>query len=167
MTKSNYLFHFIISDRINSYVDYLKKNLNFRKNCELFDYILEIISNNLQNLKGIIGDHFSEYEFIDNEDPTRIDKYVRLNVDKYKLLKKWHFLFNEYGMSVILRDIIIIFYEGIVKHGVERFIKTFSKKLNILKIKNDLKFLLTQLLRTSIKKRILFSLIIQNLPNYA
>lgn len=167
MTKSNYLFHFIISGRMNSYIDYLKKNLNFRKNCELFDYLLGVISNNLTKIKIIIGDHHSEYDYIDIEDQSRFDKYVRLKAENYKLLKKWHYLFNEYGMSVILRDIIIFFYEGMAKHGVKKFLEIMGKNLNFKKIKNDLKLILTHMMRTSIKKQKLYSQIIQNLTNYA
>ncbi|MBP7554482.1 MAG: hypothetical protein KA885_13730, partial [Spirochaetes bacterium] len=106
MTKKNYLFHFKISPKFNSYINYLKKNLNIKSNCKLIDYILELSSKNIPNLKQIIGDHKSEYEFIDTKDIKRNDKYVRLNPEKYKLLKKWHYIFNEYGISVILRDII-------------------------------------------------------------
>ncbi|MBP7553513.1 MAG: hypothetical protein KA885_08800 [Spirochaetes bacterium] len=166
MSKSNYLFHFIISPKFNDHIDYLKKNLNLNSNCELIDYMLELLSNNIRNLKKIIGDHKSEYEFIDNENPKRIDKYVRLNVDKYKMLKKWHYQFNEYGMSVILRDIITFFYEGIIKYGVDKFLMLIVKKFNIKRIKESLMDIMTHMVRISIKKRILFSHIIENLPIY-
>jgi len=166
MAKANNLFHFVVSGEINENINYLKKKIGIKKNCELFEYILEIISKNIYNLKGIIGDHRSEYEFIDLQDPLRIDKYVRLKEGKYKILKKWHYLYNEYGMSVILRDIIKFFYNGIIKYGVDKFLNMIAKKLDSKKIKSDIKILLTQLMRTSIKKVLLFSLIIENLSLY-
>ncbi|MBP7553862.1 MAG: hypothetical protein KA885_10605 [Spirochaetes bacterium] len=167
MDKSKYLFHFVVSGKINALIINLKEKLVIKKNCDLFDYILEIIAKNIHNLKGIIGDHRSEYDFIDIEDPVRIDKYVRLNEEKYKMLKKWHNKYNEYGMSVILRDIIKFFYNGIIKYGMDEFLNMIGKKLDLKKIKSDIKGLLTQMMRTSIKKILLFSHIIENLPLYS
>ncbi|MBP7552192.1 MAG: hypothetical protein KA885_02105 [Spirochaetes bacterium] len=167
MTKTNRLFHFIVSKRIDLNIKYLKKVLKIDSNCELFDFILEKISKNFPNLKKIIGDHKSQYEYIDIEDSSRIHKYVRLNDNKYKTLKKWHYLFNEYGISVILRDIIKIFYEGIVKHGVEKYLNLMDKKINIQKIICDLKNDLTHMMRISEKKRTLYAQIVQNLLDYS
>lgn len=166
MTKKNYLFHFKISPKFNSYINYLKKNLNIKSNCKLIDYILELSSKNIPNLKQIIGDHKSEYEFIDTKDIKRNDKYVRLNPEKYKLLKKWHYIFNEYGISVILRDIITFFYEGVKKYGVDEFINMIVRKINVKKIKYDIKDIMTHLLNISKKKILLYSHIIDNLPVY-
>lgn len=167
MVKSDYLFHFIISGKTNTVINNLKIILNFSKNCDLFNYILEVISKIYPNLKQIIGDHQSEYEYIDIEDLSRIDKYVRIKTKNYKMLKKWHYLFNEYGMSAILRDIVQLFYEGVVKYGAEKFIALISRKLKVEKIKNDLKSSLTHMIKVSIKKRILYSTIIQNLLVYS
>jgi len=167
MAKTNRLFHFIVSKRIDLHIKYLRKNLNIESNCELFNFILEKISKNLQILKKIIGDHKSEYEYIDTEDASRIHKYVRLNDNKYKTLKKWHYMFNEYGISVILRDIIKFFYEGIVKYGMEKFLNMIEKKINAHKIVYDLKNVLTHMIRISEKKQVLYSQIIQNLPDYS
>lgn len=166
MTKSNYLFHFKISPKINYYIRYLKNKLNFNSNCELINHIFERLSKNYRNIKMIIGDHNSEYEFIDIEDPKRIDKYVRLKVENYKMLKKMHYLFNEYGMSVILRDIITFFYTGIIKYGVEEFLNMIGRKLNIKKIKENTTSIMTHMIRISQIKKILFSYIIENLPVY-
>ncbi len=166
MTKKNYLFHFKISPKFNSYINYLKKNLNIKSNCKLIDYILELSSKNIPNLKQIISDHKSEYEFIDTKDTKRIDKYVRLNPEKYKLLKKWHYIFNEYGISVILRDIITFFYEGVKKYGVDEFINMIVRKINVKKIKYDIMDIMTHLLNISKKKILLYSHIIDNLPVY-
>ncbi len=166
MTKSNYLFHFKISPKFNDYIRYLKNKLNFNSNCELIDYILKKLSKNYRTIKEIIGDHKSEYEFIDIEDLKRIDKYVRLKVENYKILKKWHYLFNEYGMSVILRDIITFFYNGIIKYGVEEFLNMIGRKLNIKKIKENTTSIMTHMIRISQIKKILFSYIIENLPVY-
>ncbi len=167
MTKSNRLFHFIISNTINCQIDYLKENLNIKSNCKLFDYILKKISKNMPKLKEIIGDHKSEYDFVDTEDISRIHKYVRLNENKYKMLKKWHYLFNEYGISVILRDIIKFFYEGLVKYGVEKFLNLIENNLNFHKIKYAMKNILTHMMRISIKKRLLYSIVVQNLIDYS
>lgn len=166
MAKANNLFHFVVSGEINENINFLKKEINIKKNCELFDFMLEVISKNIHNLKGIIGDHRSEYNFVDLEDPVRIDKYVRLKEEKYKILKKWHYFYNEYGMSVILRDIITFFYNGIIKYGVDKFLNMIAKKLDSKKIKSDIKVLLTHLMSTSLKKVLLFSLIIDNLSLY-
>ena len=166
MVKSNYLFHFIISKTMDSSINYLKKVLNFDSSRDLIEYMLGLISKNIHYIKKIIGDHQSEYVFIDNEDPTRIDKYVRLKAEKYKMLKKWHYKYNEYGMSVILRDIIRFFYEGIVKYGAEKFVEMISKKLNIEKIKQDFSVIKTHMMKLSSKKYILFSNILKNIPTY-
>ncbi len=167
MTKSTRLFHFIVSKNINCRIDFLRENLNLKSNCELFDYIIEKISKNMPKLKEIIGDHKSEYDFIDTEDRSRIDKYVRLNENKYKTLKKWHYLFNEYGISVILRDIIKFFYEGIVKYGADKFLDLIDKNLNLHKIKYAMKNILTHMMKISIKKRLLYSTVVQNLLDYS
>lgn len=166
MSKSRYLFHFIVSGSYNKNIEYLKEKLNFNKNSELFGYIFDIISKNISNIKGIIGNHESEYTHIDTTDVSRVDKYLRLNKNYYKMLKKWHYLYNEYSMSAILRDIIRFFYDGIIKYGVNEFVMMISKKLNIKKINDDLRDRLTQLLRISIKKSIIFSHIIENLQFY-
>jgi hypothetical protein len=142
------------------------EKLNFKSNCRLIDYILEVSSANIRNIKNIIGDHESKYEFIDNENPERIDKYVRLKAEKYKMLKKWHYIFNEYGISVILRDIIKFFYEGILKYGAKEFICMIGKKLKTDNIVKDLGDILTHMRKISLKKLALLSLIIQNLPVY-
>jgi len=166
MTKSNYLFHFKISPKFTDYIKYLMEKLSCKSNCEIFDYMLEVSSVNIRNIKAIIGDHKSEYEFVDIEDPKRIDKYVRLKVDKYKMLKKWHYIFNEYGISVILRDIIACFYKGIIKYGVDKFLSMIVKKLSAKKIKDSLMDIMTHMARITLKKRILFSHIIDNFPVY-
>ena len=166
MKKTNYQFHFIISETIKDHIDYLKKEFNFKKDIELYELMLEIISKNLPKLKGIIGDHQSEYALIDPIDKTRISKYARLKDKNYKLLKKWHRDFNEYGMSSILRDIIKLFYEGVVKYGMEKFIEMISSKLDVNKIWNDVRNILTHMMRFSEKKHSLFTITIQNLPFY-
>lgn len=166
MSKKNYLFHFIISGLIDNNIKYLKEKLNFNKNSRLFDYLLDLLTKNYSNIKRIIGNHKSEYAIIDINDTSRIDKYLRLNQKKYKLLKKWHYLFNEYSISAILRDIINFFYEGIIKYGVEKFINMVSKKINIGKIRNDITVNLTHMIGISIKKHALFSFILENLPTY-
>lgn len=166
MAKSNYLFHFIISKTIDKSINYLKKKLNLGSNRELIEYMLEVISKNIHSIKGIIGDHQSEYDIIDVEDSSRIDKYVRIKVEKYNMLKKWHSKYNEYGMSVILRDIIKLFYEGVVKYGAKEFISIIVKKLKTDKIIKDFYGIKTHMSRISFKKYYLFAQIIQNLPIY-
>ncbi|MBP7554473.1 MAG: hypothetical protein KA885_13685 [Spirochaetes bacterium] len=166
MVKSNYLFHFIVSKTIDNSIKFLRKSLNFRSNRELIEYMLGIISNNMYCIKGIIGDHRSEYDFIDIEDPVRIDKYVRLKTGNYKMLKKWHNKYNEYGMSVILRDVIKFFYEGVIKYGAKEFISMIGKKLKSDKIIKDFYRVKTHMSRISVRKIILLSQIIQNLPIY-
>jgi len=166
MAKSKYLFHFIVSEKINTAINYLRKTLNFKKNSDLFEYMIEVMSKNIHSIKSVIGDHQSEYEFIDSQDLTRIDKYVRMNEKKYKTLKKWHYLYNAFGMSVILRDIIKYFYEGITKYGAQKFINMMMKKINAVMVKKDMNSIQTHMMRISVKKLLLFSLIIDNLPIY-
>lgn len=166
MAKSKYLFHFIVSETMNTAINYLRKTLNFKKNSDLFEYMIEVMSKNIHSIKSVIGDHQSEYEFIDSQDLIRIDKYVRMNEIKYKMLKKWHYLYNEFGMSVILRDIIKYFYEGILKYGASKFVNMVGKKINAVKIKNEINSMETHMMRISVKKLLLFSLIINNLPIY-
>lgn len=166
MTEQNYLFHFKISPKFNDYINYLMEKLNFKSNCRMIDYILELSSVNIRKIKEVIGDHKSEYEFVDIEDPKRIDKYVRLKVEKYKMLKKWHYIFNEYGISVILRYIIAFFYEGIIKYGVEKFLNMIGRKLKVENIKIKFMDILTHMNRISFKKRAIFSYIIDNLQIY-
>ena len=166
MNKKNYLFHFIISGTIKGYIDYLKKELQFKKDIELYDYMLEILSRNLPKLKGLIGDHHSEYALIDLVDKTRVHKYARLKDNNYKRLKNWHSDFNEYGMSAILRDIIKLFYDGIVKYGVDKFIEMISGKLDVKRIRDDVRDILTHMISFSAKKTVLFSIIAQSISFY-
>ncbi|MBP7552196.1 MAG: hypothetical protein KA885_02125 [Spirochaetes bacterium] len=166
MRKTNYIFHFIISGKINDSLNYLRKTLNFDSNYKLIDFMLDIISKNIYNIKKIIGDHHSEYEFIDTEDLTRIDKYVKLTENKYKMLKKLHFLYNEYGMSGILREIINFFYNGIIKYGAKEFLSMIGNKLNIDKIKYNINYGKTHMRRISVKKLLLYAQIIDNLSIY-
>ena len=166
MKKTNYQFHFIITETIKCHINYLKKELKFKKEIELYEFMLKIISKNMTKLKGIIGDHKSEYALIDSIDKTRISKYARLKDKNYKLLKNWHSNFNEYGMSSIMRDIIKLFYEGIVKYGVEKFIEMISGKIDFERIWKDIKNVLTQMMRISQKKAVLFSFIAQSLSLY-
>ncbi|HRU45222.1 MAG TPA: hypothetical protein P5322_11920 [Spirochaetota bacterium] len=55
MTKQNYLFHFKISPKFNDYINYLMEKLNFKSNCRLIDYILEVSSANIRNIKILSG----------------------------------------------------------------------------------------------------------------
>ena len=166
MNKTNYLFHFIISEPMTNYISHLKKELGFKKETKLYEFILDIMSKNLPQLKSLIGNHQSEYALIDSPDIKRIHKYARLQEKKYKYLKQWHNDFNEYGMSSILRDIIKFFYEGIIKYGAKEFIEMISCKLDIKKIRRDVQGILTHLIRFSEKKTALFTFIAENLSFY-
>ena len=163
MIKLNYLFHFKITENYNDYIKILKKKLVLKTESKVFDHIFNVISKNIPKLKEIIGNHNSEYAFIDKKELQRIDKYIRLNAKNYYKLKKWHYIFNEYGMAAILRDIIKFVYDGIVKYGVDEFVGIISNSLNINKIKHHLNDILTQLLEISTKKACLFSYVIENL----
>ena len=166
MKKSTYLFHFIVSETMKNYINYLKKSLGFKRDTMLYDYMLTIMSKNLPQLKGILGDHHSEYALIDLPNIPRVNKYARLKENNYKIIKKWHNDFNEYGMSTILREIIKLFYDGIIEHGVEKFIEMISGKLDIKRISRDVKDILTHLIRFSEKKAVLFLFIAKNIANY-
>ena len=166
MKKTIYLFHFIVSETIKNHIDYLKKELNFKKDINLYEFLLEIMSKNLPQLKAIIGDHQSEYALIDSLNIPRVNKYARLKEKNYKMLKKWHSDFNEYGMSSIMRDIIKIVYNGVFKYGAENFLEMISKKLDVKRIRNDVKDILTHVLGISDKKTALFTIISQKLSFY-
>ena len=166
MKKTNYLFHFIISENMKWHINFLKKELGFKKDTDLYEFMLGVMSKNLPKLKEIIGDHNSEYAFIDLPDIKRIHKYARLKENNYKILKNWHSCFNEYGMSSILRDIITFFYEGVVKYGVDKFIEMISGKLDVMKIRGDVREKMKHLLSISQKKAVLFSFVVQNLLLY-
>ena len=166
MKKTNYQFHFIISETIKSHIDYLKKELQFKKDIELYELMLEIISKNLPRLKEIIGDHQSEYALIDSIDDTRVHKYARLKDTNYKKLKKWHSDFNEFGMAGIMRDIILFFYNGVSRYGMGKFIELISRKLKIGNIIVGTRDKMAQLLSTVAKKLFLLQNIIDNLIEY-
>ncbi|HNZ26315.1 MAG TPA: hypothetical protein PLG34_06565 [Spirochaetota bacterium] len=58
------------------------------------------------------------------------------------------------------------FYEGVAQCGPEKSIRMAGKKIKTVKIKGDMNDIETQMERISVKKRLLFALIIDNLPNY-
>ncbi|HPY88073.1 MAG TPA: hypothetical protein PLG34_08840, partial [Spirochaetota bacterium] len=71
-----------------------------------------------------------------------------------------------FGMASTVRDIILFFYNGVVKYGLEEFLEIVGKKLNIDRLKNDFLGKMTQLLNISDQKQLLYSLVIENYPQY-
>ncbi|HRU45426.1 MAG TPA: hypothetical protein P5322_13040, partial [Spirochaetota bacterium] len=78
----------------------------------------------------------------------------------------WHSLYNEFGMASTVRDIILFFYNGVMKYGLEGFLELIGKKLRIDKLKNDFLDKMTQLLNITARKQLLHTLVIENYPKY-
>ncbi|OQB66326.1 MAG: hypothetical protein BWX91_02599 [Spirochaetes bacterium ADurb.Bin133] len=69
-------------------------------------------------------------------------------------------------MASIVREIILFFYNGVMKYGLEGFLELIGKKLRIDKLKNDFLDRMTQLLNINAQKRLLYALVIENYPKY-
>ena len=128
--------------------------------------MFSLFNKNLPKIKQIIGDHRSEYALIIDLKEERIDKFVRLSKENYLLLKKWHYTFNEYGMAGIIRDMILFFYNGISRYGVDKFIELIGKKLKVGKIIVGTREKMAQLLSLVTKKLFLIQNIVDNLIEY-
>ncbi|HQB60569.1 MAG TPA: hypothetical protein PK899_02785, partial [Spirochaetota bacterium] len=133
---------------------------------KLFETMFRLIDKKIPKMKRIIGDHRSEYAVIDNTDDKRLDKYLRINESDYLQIKRWHSLYNEFGMASTVRDIILFFYNGVMKYGLEEFLVIVGKKLKMDKLKNDFLDKMTQLLNITARKRLLHTLVIENYPKY-
>ncbi|HQF78794.1 MAG TPA: hypothetical protein PLO40_11330, partial [Spirochaetota bacterium] len=81
-------------------------------------------------------------------------------------IKRWHSLYNEFGMASTVRDIILFFYNGVMKYGLEGFLELVGKKLKFDKLKNDFLDKMTQLLNITARKQLLYALVIENYPKY-
>jgi len=75
-------------------------------------------------------------------------------------------LYNEFGMASTVRDIILFFYNGVMKYGLEGFLEIVGKELRINKLKNDFLDKMTQLLNIAAQKQLLHALVIENYPKY-
>ena len=167
MKNKKYLFHFIVSESMNSNViDFLLKEFKINTFSELFETMFRLVNKKIPKMKGIIGNYRSEYAVIDNTDDKRLDKYLRISEADYLQIKRWHSLYNEFGMASTVRDIILFFYNGVAQYGLEGFLEIVSKKLKIDKLKNDFLGKMTQLLNVTNRKQLLYSLLIENYPKY-
>ncbi|HPY88783.1 MAG TPA: hypothetical protein PLG34_12460, partial [Spirochaetota bacterium] len=128
--------------------------------------MFRLIDKKIPKMKRIIGNCRSEYAVIDNTDDKRLDKYLRISEADYLRIKRWHSLYNEFGMASTVRDIIMFFYNGVVQYGLEEFLKIVGKKLKIDKLKNDFLDKMTQLLNINARKQLLYALVIENYPKY-
>ena len=165
--KKNKPFHFIIAEPDNNTIlPFLMESFSTKKLSTLFEKMFLLFNKNLPRIKQIIGDHQSEYALISDLKDERVDKSVRLSKENYLLLKKWHYKFNEFGMAGMMRDMILFFYNGISKYGVDKFIELISKKLKVGKIIVGTREKMTQLLSTVVKKLFLIQNIIDNLIEY-
>ena len=165
--KKNNPFHFIITEADNnSTLPYLMDSFGTKKLSFLFETMFSLFNKNLPRIKQIIADHQSEYALIADLKEERVDKFVRLSKENYLLLKKWHYTFNEFGMAGMMRDMILFFYDGISKFGVDKFIELISKKLKVGMIIVGTRDKMTQLLSTIAKKLFLFQNIIDNFIEY-
>ncbi|HOS56807.1 MAG TPA: hypothetical protein PK385_12210 [Spirochaetota bacterium] len=167
MKNKKHLFHFIVSESMNkTVIDFLLKEFKINTFSELFETMFRLIDKKIPKMKRIIGDHRSEYAVVDNIDDKRLDKYLRISEADYLRIKRWHSLYNEFGMASTVRDIILFFYNGVMKYGLEGFLEIVGKKLRIDKLKNDFLGKMTQLLNTTARKQLLYSLVIENYPEY-
>ncbi len=167
MKNKKHLFHFIVSESMNTNViDFLLKEFKINTFSELFETMFRLIGKKTSKIKRIVGNHRSEYAVIDSSDDKRLDKYLRISEADYLRIKKWHSLYNEFGMASIVREIILFFYSGVMKYGLEGFLELVGKKLKIDKLKNDFLGKMTQLLNITARKRLLYELVIENYPKY-
>jgi len=167
MRKEKHLFHFIVSESMNTQViSFLLKEFEINTFSKLFETMFHLINRKLPKMKRIIGNHRSEYALIDNTDDKRLDKYLRISEADYLQIKKWHSLFNEYCMASTIHDIILFFYNGIAKYGVEKFLEYIGKKLKFDKIKKIFLKEMTQLLSINNQKQLLYMLLIENISKY-
>ncbi len=167
MKNKKHLFHFIVSESMdNNVIDFLLKEFKINTFSELFETMFRLIDKKVPKMKRILGDHRSEYAVIDNTDDKRLDKYLRISEADYLQIKRWHSLYNEFSIASTVRDIILFFYNGIVKYGLEGFLELVGRKLKIDKLKNDFLGKMTQLLNIADQKRLLYALAIENYPKY-
>ncbi|OQB68059.1 MAG: hypothetical protein BWX91_01311 [Spirochaetes bacterium ADurb.Bin133] len=167
MKNKKHLFHFIVSESMNNNViDFLLKEFKINTFSKLFETMFRLVNKKIPKMKRIIGNHCSEYAVIDNTDDKRLDKYLRISETDYLQIKRWHSLYNEFGMASTVRDIILFFYNGVAQYGLEGFLEIVSKKLKIDKLKNDFLGKMTQLLNVTNRKQLLYSLLIENYPKY-
>jgi hypothetical protein len=147
-------------------IDFLLKEFKINTFSKLFETMFRLINKKMPKMKRIIGNHRSEYSVIDSSDDKRLDKYLRISEADYIQLKRWHYFYNEFGMASTVRDIILFFYNGVTKHGLEGFLELVGKKLRIDKLKNDFLGKMTQLLNITARKQLLYALVIENYPRY-
>ena len=160
-------FHLIITEADNNKtLPYLLESFGTKKLSVLFEKMFSLFNKNLPRIKQIIGDHQSEYALIADIKEERVDKFVRLSKENYLLLKKWHYTFNEFGMAGMMRDMILFFYDGISKYGVDKFIELISKKLKVGMIIVGVRDKMAQLMSIVAKKFFLLENIIDNLIEY-
>ncbi|HPY88689.1 MAG TPA: hypothetical protein PLG34_11990, partial [Spirochaetota bacterium] len=150
----------------NNVIDFLLKEFKINTFSKLFETMFRLVNKKMPKMKRIIGNHCSEYAVIDNSDDKRLDKYLRISEADYLRIKRWHSLYNEFGMASTVRDIIMFFYNGVVKYGLEGFLGIVGKKLKIDKLKNDFLSKMTQLLNIVAQKQLLHELVIENYPKY-
>ncbi|HQH31461.1 MAG TPA: hypothetical protein PK900_11295, partial [Spirochaetota bacterium] len=110
MKNKKHLFHFIVSESMNNNViDFLLKEFKINTFSKLFETMFRLVNKKIPKMKRIIGNHRSEYAVIDNTDDKRLDKYLRISETDYLQIKRWHSLYNEFGMASTVRDIILFF----------------------------------------------------------
>jgi len=167
MRNKKHLFHFIVSESMNkNVIDFLLKKFKINTFSKLFETMFRLVNKKIPKMKRIIGNCRSEYAVIDSVDGKRLDKYLRISEADYLQIKRWHSLYNEFGMASTVRDIILFFYNGVMKYGLEGFLEIVGKKLRIDKLKNDFLGKMTQLLDIAARKRLLYELLIENYPQY-
>ncbi|OQB67727.1 MAG: hypothetical protein BWX91_01560 [Spirochaetes bacterium ADurb.Bin133] len=167
MENKKHLFHFIVSESMNkNVIDFLLKEFKINTFSKLFETMFRLVNKKMSKMKRIIENHRSEYAVIDSADDKRLHKYLRISESDYLRIKRWHSLYNEFGMASTVRDIILFFYNGVMKYGLDGFLELVGKKLRIEKLKNDFLDKMTQLLNITARKQLLYTLVIENYPRY-
>ncbi|HNZ28180.1 MAG TPA: hypothetical protein PKK13_13230, partial [Spirochaetota bacterium] len=97
MKNKKHLFHFIVSESMNSNViDFLLKEFKINTFSKLFETMFCLVNKKIPKMKRIIGNYRSEYAVVDNTDDKRVDKYLRISEADYLQIKRWHSLYNEF-----------------------------------------------------------------------
>ena len=165
--RKNKPFHLIITEEDNNEkLPFLMESFGTKSISILFEKMFSLFNKNLPKIKQIIGDHQSEYALIADLKEERVDKFVGLSKENYLLLKKWHYTFNEFGMAGVIREMILFFYNGISRYGVEKFIELIGKKLKVGKIIMMTRDKMAQLLSIFEKKIFLLQNILDNFIEY-
>ena len=132
MNKKEYNFHFILTEKMDGekMIEFLKKEFKSKNLSIIFKNTLGLLKKSNLIEREVIGYCKSHYSFVENKDKRKC-KYLILDSDDYRLLKRWCYIFDEFSIGGIVRDIITFLYDGVKKHGIDEFFKYLSDKTNL------------------------------------